>query len=89
MRIFQFHLILMLPREFWSSLGVPANLHYRDMTLFCLLDLSVHDLYWFFHEVEALVDLDLVEWDYKSLVGQTLFQVRYVEGRMYVTEFAR
>ena len=89
MRIFQFHLILTLPSEFRSSLGVPANLHYRDTTLLRLLDLSVHDLYWFFHEVEALVDLDLVEWDYKSLVGQTLFQVRYVECRMYVTKCVR
>ena len=89
MRIFQFHLILTLPSEFRSSLGIPANLHYRDTALLRSLDLSVHDLYWFFHEVEALVDLDLVEWDYKSLVGQTLFQVRDVKSKMYVTEFTR
>ena len=75
MRVFQFHLILTLLSEFRSSLGVPANLHYRDTALLCLIDLSVHDLYWFLHEVEALVDLDLVEWNNKSLVGQTLFQV--------------
>ena len=86
MRIFQFHLILVLPFEFRSSLGVPTNLLYWDATLFRLLDLTVHDLYWFFHEAEALVDLDLVEWNYKSVVGQTLFQVRYVECRMYVTK---
>ena len=86
MRVFQLHLILAFPSEFRSSLGVPANLHDRDTALLCLLDLTVHDLYRFFHEVEALVDLDLVEWDYKSLVGQTLFQVRYVECRMYVTK---
>ena len=61
-------MILALPSEFGSSLGVPANLHYRGTALFRLLDLSVHDLYWFFHQVEALVDLDLVEWDNKSLV---------------------
>ena len=89
MRVFQLHLILVFPSEFRSSLGVPANLHDRDTTLLCLLDLTVHDLYRFFHEVEALVDLDLVEWDYESLVGQTLFQVRYVECRMYVTKFMR
>ena len=89
MRIFQFHLILRLPSEFQSSLGVPANLHYRDATLLRLLDLTVHDLFGFFHEVEALVDLDLVEWDYKSLVGHTLFHVCDVECRMYVTKFAR
>ena len=75
MRVFQFHLILTLPSEFRSSLGIPANLHYRDTALFHFLDLSVHDLYWFLHEVEALVDLDLVEWNNKSLIGQTLFQV--------------
>ena len=85
--MFQFHLILMLLSEFRSSLGVPSNLYDRDTTLLRLLDLTIHDLYRFFHEVEALVDLDLVEWDYKSLVGHTLFQVRDVEGRMYVTEF--
>ena len=75
MRVFQLHLILAFPSEFRSSLGVPANLHDRDTTLFRLLDLTVHDLCRFFHEVEAVVDLDIVEWDYKSLVGQTLFQV--------------
>ena len=69
MRIFQFHLILALRSEFKSSLAIPANLHDRDTALLCLLDLTVHDLYRFFHEVEALVDFDLVEWDYKSLVG--------------------
>ena len=89
MRIFQFHLILALPSEFRSSLGIPANLHYRDTTLLRSLDLSVHDIYRFFHEVETLVDLDPVEWDYKSLFVRTLFQVRDLEGRMYVTEFVR
>ena len=89
MRLFQFHLILSFPSEFRSTLCVPAHLHYRDTALLCLLDLSVHDLYRVLREVEALVDLDLVEWNNKSLVGQTLFQVRDVEGRMYVTEFVR
>ena len=88
MRVLLFHLILSLQSEFRSSLGDPADLHYQDTTLFRLLDLSVHDLYRFFHKVEALVDLDLVEWNNKSLVGQTLFQVRDVESGMYVTEFA-
>ena len=89
MRIFKFQLILALPSEFRSSLGIPTNLHYRDTTLLRLLDLSVHDLYMFFHEVEALFDLDLFEWDNKSPVIPTLFQVRDVESRMYTTEFAR
>ena len=79
-------LVLVLISEFGSSVGIPTNLHYWDATLLRLLDLTVHDLYRFFHEVEALVDLDLVEWDYESLVGQTLFQVRYVECRMYVVK---
>ena len=74
MRVFQLHLILAFPSEFRSSLGVPTNFHNRDAALFRLLDLSVHDLYWFFNKVEALVDLDLIEWDYKNLFGQTLFQ---------------
>ena len=69
MRIFQFHLILALPCELRSSLGAPTNLHYCDAALLRLLDFSVHDLYWFFHEVESLVDIDLVEWDQKSLFG--------------------
>ena len=69
MRVFLFHLILAFPSEFRSSLGVLANLHDRDMALLCLLDLTVHDLYRFFHEVEALVDLGLVKWDYESLIG--------------------
>ena len=88
MRVLSFHLIFAFPCEFGSPLGVPANLHDGYATLFCLFDLSVHDFYWFLHEVEALVDLDLVKWDNKSLVEQTLFQVRDVEGRMYVTKFA-
>ena len=75
MRVLLFHLIFAFPCEFGSPLGVPANLHDGYATLFCLFDLSVHDFYWFFHKVEALVDLDLVEWNNKSLVGQTLFQV--------------
>ena len=87
MRIFKFHLILALPSELRSSLGVPANLHNWDVALFRSFDLSVHNLHRFFHEVEALVDLDIVEWDYKSLVRQSLFQVRDVEGRMYVVKF--
>ena len=87
MRVFQFHLILTLLNVFWSSLGVPADLHNQDTALLRLLDFSVHDLYRFFHEVETLVDIDLVEWDYEGLVRQTLFQVRHVECRMYVTKF--
>ena len=63
MRVFQLHLIFAFPSEFRSSLGVPANLHYWDVALLRLHDLTVHDLYRFFHEVEALVDLDLVEWE--------------------------
>ena len=33
----------------------------------------------FFHEGEVLVDLDVVEWDYKSPDGKVLFQVRVVK----------
>ena len=69
MRILKFHLVLALPSKLRSSLGIPANLLYQDTSLFRSLDLSVHDLYWFFHEIKTLDDLDLVEWDYKSLVG--------------------
>ena len=84
-----FHLILALPSELRSSLGIPANLYNWDATLLRSLDFSIHNLHRLFHEVEALVDLDLVELDYKSLDGQTLFQVRDVESRMYVTKLAR
>ena len=60
MRICQCHLILAFPSEFRPALGVPANLHNRDTALLRLFDLTVHDFYRFFHEVEALVDLNLV-----------------------------
>ena len=82
-----FHLILALPSELGSSLGILANLYNWDAALLRSLDFSIHNLHRFFHEVETLVDFDLVEWNYKSLVGQTLFQVRDVECRMYVTKF--
>ena len=88
MRVFQLHLILAFPSEFRSSLGVPANLHDRDTALFRLLDLTVHDLYRFFHEVEALVDLDLVEWTFESPNGKVRFQDRDAKGKMYVNTLA-
>ena len=89
MRVLLFHLIFAFPSEFKSSLGVSTDFHDGYATLFRLFDLSVHDFYRFFHKVEALVDLDLVEWNNKSLIGQTLFQVRDMEGWMYVTKFTR
>ena len=45
MRIFQFHLMLSLPSEFRSSLGIPSNLHYRDTALLGSFDLSVEGHY--------------------------------------------
>ncbi|KAL4567552.1 hypothetical protein LXL04_023139 [Taraxacum kok-saghyz] len=62
MRVFQLHLVLALPGKLWSALSAPSNLHDRDSTLFQPFDFPIHDLNWFFHEVEFFVDLDLVQW---------------------------
>lgn len=75
MRIFEFHLILALPSEFRSRLGVPPNLHNWDAALFRSFYFSIHNLRMLFHEVEALVDLDLVKRDHESLIGQAFLQV--------------
>ena len=75
MRIFKFHLILVLPSELRPTLGVPSNLHNWDAALFRSFYFSIHNLCRLFNEVEALVDFDLVEWDYESLVGQAFLQV--------------
>ena len=37
--------------------------------------------------VWVLVYLDLIEWDYESLDGQTLIRVTYVECEMHDTRF--
>ena len=75
MGIFEFHLILALPSVFWSPLGVPPNLHNWDAALFRPFYFTIQDLRRFFHEVEALIDLDLVEGNHESLVRQTFLQV--------------
>ncbi|KAL4590678.1 hypothetical protein LXL04_003618 [Taraxacum kok-saghyz] len=59
MRVLSFHLILALPGKLWSALGAPSNLHDRDSTLLQPFDFPIHDLNWFFHEVEFFVDLGL------------------------------
>ena len=69
MRILLFHPIFALLSEFRSPLGIPANLHYWDATLFRSFDLSAHSFDRFFHEVEVLIDFNLIERDYKGLVG--------------------
>ncbi|KAL4573799.1 hypothetical protein LXL04_020616 [Taraxacum kok-saghyz] len=58
-RVLLFHLILALPGKLWSVLSAPSNLHDRDSTLFQPFDFLIHDLNWFFHEVQFFVDLDL------------------------------
>ena len=75
MGIFEFHLILVLPGELRSLFGIPSNLHNWDAALFRSFDLPVHNLRRLFHEVEALIDLDLVEGNHESLVGQAFLQV--------------
>ena len=67
--IFEFHLVFALPSEFRSLLGVPPNFHNWDAALFRSFYFPIHNLRRFFHEVEPFVDLDLVMWDYKILVG--------------------
>ncbi|KAI3776128.1 hypothetical protein L1987_45891 [Smallanthus sonchifolius] len=45
-----------------SSSRVPSNFYYGDATLFHSLDLPVHDLNWFFDEMELIIELDFFEW---------------------------
>ena len=87
MRVLLFHLVLALPGELWSALGVPSNFHDRDSTLFQPFDFPIHDLNWFLHKVELLVDLDFLQWNDKGCVGQALLKIRHMKSVMYVLQF--
>ncbi|KAL4574130.1 hypothetical protein LXL04_020955 [Taraxacum kok-saghyz] len=54
--------------KLWSTLGAPSNLHYGNSALFQSFDFPVHDLNWFLHEIEFLVDLDFFQWNDKCLI---------------------
>ncbi|GKD39882.1 hypothetical protein Tco_1260089 [Tanacetum coccineum] len=57
------NLIFTFPRKFWSSVRVPSYFDYRDTTSFQLFDFLVHDLYWFFYNVEFVIEPKLFHWN--------------------------
>ena len=80
-------MVLLFLSEFRLSLGVPTDLHYGYVTLFCPFKPPVHDFHMFLDEVETLVYFNFVKWNDKSLIREALLQVIHMEGGVYVTEF--
>ena len=54
-RIYKLHLKFSFPIETGISSRIPANFHDRNSTLIRLIDLSVHNLCWFLHEIKLIV----------------------------------
>ncbi|GJV23165.1 hypothetical protein Tco_1375860, partial [Tanacetum coccineum] len=59
------NLIFAFPCKFWSYFRVSSYFDYRDTTLSQLLDFSIHNLYWFFHKVEFVIEPKLFHWNDK------------------------
>ncbi|GJY12888.1 hypothetical protein Tco_0382197 [Tanacetum coccineum] len=69
-----------------TSLRVPTYLDNQNTVLLQTLDFGVHDLDRFFNEVEFFVDLDFIQRYSKSLVSQSLLQVRDVKRTVNSTQ---
>ncbi|KAL4568082.1 hypothetical protein LXL04_023683 [Taraxacum kok-saghyz] len=61
--------------ELGSALSTPSHFHNGNSTPLQSLDIPIHDLNWFFHKVEFLVDLDLFQREYERLIRQALLEV--------------
>nr|GEX20810.1 hypothetical protein [Tanacetum cinerariifolium] len=56
----------------WWCLLVPSSFDYRDMTLSQLLDFSIYDFYWFFYNVEFVIEL--FHWNDKDSSDKHFFK---------------
>ncbi|GJS17391.1 retrotransposon protein, putative, ty1-copia subclass [Tanacetum coccineum] len=59
--VFVLELAITFPRVFWTSTCIPTDFNDRYMASFELLDLTVHNLYGFFNEIEFVVELDFLQ----------------------------
>ncbi|GJX77992.1 hypothetical protein Tco_0324803 [Tanacetum coccineum] len=67
--IFSLELVLTFPRVFWTSTCIPTDFNDRYTASLELLDLSVHNLYWFFNEIEFVVKLDFLQGYNECVIG--------------------
>ncbi|GJY35468.1 regulatory protein NPR3, partial [Tanacetum coccineum] len=81
-RIFLSKLVFTFPGEFRTSHGIPPNLDDQNTDLLQSFDFPVHNLYRFFDEIKLIFDLDLIQWNDKRFVKQTLLQARHMECTM-------
>nr|GEZ12808.1 putative reverse transcriptase domain-containing protein [Tanacetum cinerariifolium] len=72
MRVLLLHLVFMLLGELRTFPGVSAHFDNRNMTLLQTLDLTVHDLDRFFKEVQFVINLDFIQWQQMSRLGETM-----------------
>ncbi|GJV49205.1 hypothetical protein Tco_1439417 [Tanacetum coccineum] len=59
-RVFLLHLVFTFRGELRTPPRVTVYFDNQNMTLLQMLDLTVHDLDWFFDEVQFVVNLDLI-----------------------------
>ncbi|GKB87168.1 hypothetical protein Tco_0959440 [Tanacetum coccineum] len=64
------NLIFAFPHKFWSSFRVPSYFDYRNTILLELLDFLIHDLHWFFHKVEFVIESKLFHWNDKGFASK-------------------
>jgi hypothetical protein len=74
-RILELELVFSFPSELCSTAGVPSDFDYGDSASFELLDFSVYDFRWLFHELEFVVGTDFFERDCHMLFEQTLLEI--------------
>jgi hypothetical protein len=88
-RILELEPVFSFPSELCSRAGVPTNFDYGDSVSLELLDFSVCDFYWMFHELELVIETDFFERDYHVLLEQTFLEVQHVEHIMNIAQFLR
>nr|GEW70186.1 hypothetical protein [Tanacetum cinerariifolium] len=76
MRALLLHLIFSFSSELRTSLRVPMHFNNWDTYLLQMFDLMVHDFEWFFCEIDLVIDLDFIQWNSKSLFGQTFLKIK-------------
>ena len=87
--MFLLHLVHTFLSKLRPSTRVPSNFYYSNADLFEVFDFSIHDFHWILHEMKLNIDPDLIEWNDKVLIRETLFKITHMEGIMNFIEFLR
>ncbi|GKB44815.1 hypothetical protein Tco_0889757 [Tanacetum coccineum] len=67
MRVLLLHLVFAFPGILGTSFRIPTDLHDWNATLLQTLNFAVHNLNWFFNEMELFINVDFVQWNRERL----------------------